>query len=102
MTLGVVPEGLAAASAAIKALTARLAAAQAAAVPLITAVAPPAADPVSVQNAVEVSVRGGDHAAVAAQGVDDLGRSGVGVAESATNYATSDALAATSYLGAGL
>ncbi|MGB6203635.1 PE domain-containing protein, partial [Mycolicibacter algericus] len=36
MTLNVVPEGLAAASAAVEALTARLAAAQAAAAPLIT------------------------------------------------------------------
>ncbi|KAA1250272.1 PE family protein [Mycobacterium simiae] len=101
MTLGVVPEGLAAASAAIEALTARLAAAQARAVPLISVVAPAAADPVSVQSAVEVSVRGGDHAAVAAQGVDDLGQSGFGVTESATSYSTGDALAAASYLSAG-
>lgn len=101
VTLGVVPEGLAAASAAIEALTARLAAAQARAVPLISVVAPAAADPVSVQSAVEVSVRGGDHAAVAAQGVDDLGQSGFGVTESATSYSTGDALAAASYLSAG-
>lgn len=46
MTLRVVPEGLAAASAAVEALTARLAAAHASAAPVITAVVPPAADPV--------------------------------------------------------
>lgn len=102
VTLSVVTEGLIAASAAIEALTTRLAAAHAAAVPLITVVAPPAADPVSVQSAVEAGVRGSAHAAVAAQGVEDLGRSGVAVAESATTYATGDALAAASYLSAGL
>jgi hypothetical protein len=46
MTVRVVPEGLAAACAGVEALTARLAAAHAGAVPLIAAVAPPAADPV--------------------------------------------------------
>ena len=45
MTLRVVPEGLAGASAAIEALTARLAAAHAGAAPLITTVVPPAAGP---------------------------------------------------------
>ena len=63
MTLRVVPEGLAGASAAIDALTARLAAANAGAAPLITAVVPPAADPVSLQNAAGFSVRGGEHSA---------------------------------------
>ena len=53
MALEVVPEGLAAASAAVEALTARLAAAHAAAAPLITAVIPPAADPVSLYLANE-------------------------------------------------
>jgi hypothetical protein len=47
MTLRVLPEGLSTASAAIEALTARLAAAHAGAAPLITAVVPPAVDPVS-------------------------------------------------------
>ena len=42
MTLRVVPEGLAATSAAVEALTAQLAAAHAAAAPAITAVVPPA------------------------------------------------------------
>ena len=101
MTLRVVPEGLAAASADVETLTARLAAAHAGAVPLITAVAPPAADPVSLQSAAVFSVHGGEHAAVAAQGVEELGRSGVGVAESGSSYATGDTAAASSYLVAG-
>jgi hypothetical protein len=47
VSLRVVPEGLAATGAAVEALTARLMAAHAGAVPLLAAVAPPAADPVS-------------------------------------------------------
>ncbi|COU84217.1 PE-family protein [Mycobacterium tuberculosis] len=48
MTLRVVPESLAGASAAIEAVTARLAAAHAAAAPFIAAVIPPGSDSVSV------------------------------------------------------
>jgi hypothetical protein len=88
---------LAAASAAVEALTARLAAAHAGALPLLTAVAPPAADPVSLQTAVGFSTAGSQHAAVAAQGVGELGRSGVGVGESGASYATGDAAAASAY-----
>jgi hypothetical protein len=94
----VVPEGLAGVSAGVEALTARLAAAHAGAAPLITAVVPPAADPVSLQSAAAFSARGGEHAAVAARGVEERGRSGVGVGESGTSYATGDAAAASSYL----
>jgi hypothetical protein len=90
MTLRVVPEGLAAAHAGVEALTARLAAAHAGAVPLIAAVAPPAADPVSLQSAAGFSIRGSQHAAVAAQGAEELGRSGVGVGESGVSYASGD------------
>ncbi|EUA01773.1 PE family protein [Mycobacterium kansasii 824] len=71
-----VPEGLAAASAAVDALTARLAAAHAAAIPAITAVVPPAADPVSLETAAAFSAVGCEHVAVAAEGVEELGRSG--------------------------
>ncbi len=97
VSLRVVPEGLAAAGTAVEALTARLAAAHSAALPLITAVAPPAADPVSLQTAVGFSAAGNEHAVVAAQGVEELGRSGVGVGESGASYATGDAAAASSY-----
>ena len=95
MTLRVVPEGLAAACAGVEALTARLAAAHAGAVPLIAAVAPPAADPVSLQSAAGFSIHGSQHA-VAAQGAEELGRSGVGVGESGASYASGDA--SVSYL----
>jgi len=98
MTLRVVPEGLTAAGSAVDALTARLAAAHALAGPLIAAVVPPAADPVSLQTAAELSAHGAQHQAVAAHGVEELGRSGTGVAESAVSYASGDAQAASTYL----
>lgn len=98
MTLRVVPEGLAAASASVEALTARMAASHAAAAPLVTAVVPPAADPVSLQTAAGFSASGAQHQTVAAQGVQELGRSGIGVGESAASYAAGDAMAATSYV----
>jgi PE family len=101
MTLRVVPEGLASASAGVEAITARLAAAHASAAPLITAVAPPAADPVSLQTAAGFSAQGSEHATVAAEGVEELGRAGIGVGESGTSYAAGDAAAAATYLGAG-
>jgi hypothetical protein len=101
MTLRVVPEGLAAASSAVEALTARLAAAHAAAAPLVTAVVPPAADAVSLQTAVGLSAHGVQYNTMAAQGVEKLGRSGVGVGESGASYAAGDAMAASSYLVAG-
>lgn len=98
MTLRVVPEGLAATSAAVEALTARLAAAHAAAAPLITAVIPPGADAVSLQTAAGFSAQGSEYSTVAAQGIEELGRSGVGTGESGTSYATGDAQAAMTYL----
>jgi hypothetical protein len=101
MTLRVVPEGLVAASAAVEALTARLAAAHAAAAPMVSAVVPPAVDPVSLQTAAGLSAHGAQHNTMAALGVEELGRSGVGVGESGTSYATGDATAAASYLIAG-
>ncbi|HET6735595.1 PE family protein [Mycobacterium sp.] len=98
MTLRVVPEGLTAASAAVEGLTARMAAAHAAAAPAVTAVIPPAADAVSLQTATGFSAHGTQHQAMAAQGIEELGRSGVGVADSGASYASGDALAASSYL----
>jgi hypothetical protein len=101
MTLRVVPAGLAAASAAVEALTSQLAAAHGAVAPLITAVVPPAADPVSLQSAAVFSAAGTEHTTVVAKGVEELGRSGVGVGDSGASYAIGDAAAATSYLIAG-
>jgi hypothetical protein len=102
MTLRVVPEGLAATSAAVEALTARLAAAHAAAAPLITVVVPPAADPVSLQTAAGFSAQGEEHEAMAAQGVEELGRAGVGVGEAGASYLAGDAAAAATYGIAGV
>ena len=101
MTLHVFSEGLAGASAAIEALTARLAAANSIAAPLITTVVPPAADPVSLQNAAGFSVRGGEHSAAVSQGAEELGRAGVAVGDSGAGYAARDAAAASSYHIAG-
>ncbi len=101
MTLRVVPEGLVATSAAVEALTARLAAVHAAAAPAITAVLPPAADPVSLTTAAGFSAQGQIHSAVAAEGVEELGRAGVGVAGSGTSYLVGDTAAAVAYGGAG-
>ncbi len=98
MTLRVVPEGLTAAGAAVEALTARLAAAHAAAAPVVNAVLPPAADPVSLQTAAGFSAAGVEHSTVAALAVEELGRAGAGVAESGASYAAGDALAASSYV----
>jgi hypothetical protein len=101
MTLRVVPEGLTGASTAVEALAARLAAAHAAAAPLVGTVVPPAVDAVSLQTAAGLSAHGMEHNTVAAQGVEELARSGVGVGESGASYATGDATAASSYLVAG-
>jgi hypothetical protein len=40
---------------------------------------------VSLQTAGAFSMRGGEHAVAAAQGVAELGRSGIGVGESSAN-----------------
>ena len=98
MTLRVVPEGLTAASAAVEALTARMAAVHSGAAPLVTAVLPPAADVVSLQTAAGFSAAGAEHQTVAAQGVQELGRSGIGVGESAAGYVSGDAMAASTYM----
>jgi hypothetical protein len=55
---------------------------------------------VSLQTAAGFSAQGAEHAAVAAQGVQELGRSGLGVGESGVSYATGDAMAASTYLTA--
>jgi hypothetical protein len=101
MTLRVIPEGLAATSAAVEAIAARLAAAHAAAAPVISMVLPPAVDPVSMQAALDFSTQGSQHAAVVADGVEVLGRAGIGVAAAGTSYAVGDAAAASAYLGSG-
>lgn len=98
MTLRVVPEGLAATAAAVEALAARLAATHTSAAALTASVVPPAADPVSLQNAAALSAHSAQHTTIAAAGVANLGRAGLGVGQSGVNYATGDAEAAMVYL----
>ncbi|OBJ51434.1 PE family protein [Mycobacterium sp. 1423905.2] len=95
----VVPEGLAATSAAVAAIAARLAAVHSAAAPVISAVVPPAADPVSVESALDFSSYGSRHQAVVDRGVEVLVRAGIGVAQAGAGYAAGDAAAASTYLG---
>lgn len=97
MTLHVNPEGLLATAAAVETLTARLAAAHAAAAPAITAVLPPAADPVSLTAATAFSAHGTRHSTNAARGVAELGRAGAGVAQAAAGYTTRDTTNAAAY-----
>lgn len=101
MTLQVVPEGLLATAAGVEALAARLSAAHTAAAAVTTVVVPPAADPVSLQNAAGLSAHAGQHRGVAIQGVIGLGHSAAGVGQSGASYATGDSQAATTYLVAG-
>lgn len=99
MELEVIPEALVAASARVEAIVAELAAAQAAAMPFITAVVPPGADPVSISTAAAFSGMGIGHSVVASEGTEELGRAGVGVAESGAAYAATDLGAAATYIG---
>ncbi|OBJ13690.1 PE domain-containing protein [Mycobacterium colombiense] len=100
MTLRVIPEGLAATSAAVDAIAAQLAAAHAVAAPVVSVVVPPAADPVSLAAAAVFSERGSQHSAAAAKGVEVLGRAGLGVSLAGVNYVAGDTAAASTYLGA--
>ncbi|OBJ48386.1 PE family protein [Mycobacterium asiaticum] len=101
MFLRVVPEGLATTSAAVEVIAARLAAAHEAAAPIVSAILPTAADPVSVQAALQFSDEGIQHQAAAVVGVEVLARAGIGVAAAGTSYAAGDAAAASTYLGGG-
>jgi len=97
MYLNVLPEGLAATGAAVEALTARLAVAHAAAAPVISAVVPPAADPVSLQSAAHLTTNGIERNTAAVRAVAELGRAGLGVTEAAASYMIGDANAAVTY-----
>ena len=63
---------------------------------MITAVVPPAAEPVSLRSAAAFSVHCSEHGAVAAHGVEVLGRVGAGA-----RYAAGDATAVAWDLGGG-
>ncbi|OSC40871.1 hypothetical protein B8W66_11730 [Mycobacterium decipiens] len=67
----------------------------------IPAIMPPAADPVSAQNAAVLSVLHSEHAAVVGEATGELGRSGVGVGESDVSCAVGDGAAAASNAASG-
>ncbi|ERG69180.1 PE family protein [Segniliparus rugosus] len=98
MGLRVVPEGLEAVAATIEAVTAQLLAAQAQAGSVVSAIVPPAADPVSVEAAVGLAAHGAQQRAVEADGSQELGRSGLGVEQAAASYREGDALAVARYV----
>ena len=98
MVLQVIPEALAATSVAVEALAERLAAAQATVAPIITAVVPPAIDPVSIETATVFSTQSSQHLLVSTQGTQQLNYAGLGVANAGTNYALTDSHAAATML----
>ncbi|EFV14688.1 PE family protein [Segniliparus rugosus] len=97
MILRTLPEGMAATSALMESITARLAAAHAAAAPIITAVVPPAIDVVSTSAATELSVHGAQRQISGATGVSALAASSLGVADSGLSYQEGDLAAAATY-----
>lgn len=97
MILRTLPEGMAATSALVESITARLAAAHAAAAPAITAVIPPAIDVVSLAGAAELSASGVQRQVCGAGGVAELGGSSLAVADSGLSYQEGDLAAAATY-----
>ncbi len=51
----------------------------------------------SLEAAIGFSAHGVEHVAVTTEGIEELGRSGVGVGESGLSYASGDAAAALTY-----
>lgn len=96
-----IARALAAATAALEGLIARLVTANAGAAPLVRAVVPSAAHPASLRCAPEFSVHGGEHEGLrkASAGAE---LSGVLVAESGISCTTGEAAAAATYLIAGV
>jgi hypothetical protein len=95
--LRVVPEGLAATSAAVGSLAVRLAAAEINVASLTSRLVPPATDSVSPYTAAGSSAHCDVRPVVAAHGVEELRRSSVGPDESGASYVTGDAAVAASY-----
>jgi hypothetical protein len=97
MILRTLPEGMTAVSSLVEGIAARLAAAHAAAAPAITAVVPPAIDPVSLSAASRLSAQGAEREISGATGVAELSGSSLGVAESGASYLEGDLAAASVY-----
>ncbi|OSC41056.1 PE family protein [Mycobacterium decipiens] len=101
MTLRLEPEGLAAAGAALAAVTTWLATGHVASLPVLTGAVSTAANPVLRGIATVLGAWDDERAAIATNAIEELGRSGVGVAESGVSYAVGDAVAASTYVGWG-
>lgn len=97
MQVDVVPEGLAAASAQVAALTARLVGTNAAHAVATGAILPPGADAVSVKTAASLVAEGVAHQAMAGLGNTQLASSSEGVGESGLGYALVDGIQAGAY-----
>lgn len=88
--LEVVPEGLAAASAQADALVARLVGVNASHAVAVGLILPPGADVPSVKVAANLQADGAAHQGMSAMGNEELGRSGMEIAESASSYMMGD------------
>jgi hypothetical protein len=98
MFLSADPAAIAAASAQVGALTARLGAAAAAAAPA-QVIVPPAADPISLKTAVGFTGHAVAHHVMGGHNCVEFARSAEGLAESGASYARGDALSAAALLG---
>ena len=101
MQLDVTPEALAAASAQVTALTARLIGSGAAQTVANGIIGPPGSDISSVRTAAFLKAKGAEHDAMATMGNAQLALSSYGVAESGTSYAIGEGEAVSIYTAAG-
>lgn len=97
MLVDVTPEALAAASAQVAALTARLLGTNAAHAVATGAILPPGADAVSVKTAASLVAEGVSHQAMAGMGNTQLAASSEGVGESGIGYTLVDDIQAGAY-----
>jgi len=101
MHFDVTPEALAAASAQVTALTARLIGSGAAQTVANGIIGPPGSDISSVRTAAFLKAKGAEHDAMATMGNAQLALSSYGVAESGTSYAIGEGEAVSIYTAAG-
>lgn len=101
MQLDVTPEAMAAASAQVAALTARLIGAGAAQTVANGIIGPAGSDISSVRTAAYLKAKGLEHDAMATMGNAELAQSSYGVAESGVSYAIGEAEAVSIYTAAG-
>lgn len=101
MHFDVTPEALAAASAQVTALTARLIGTGAAQTVANGIIGPAGSDISSIRTAAFLKAKGAEHDAMAAMGNSQLALSSYGVAESGSSYTIGEAEAVSIYTAAG-